>query len=123
MAADEAVAGEATELLQSLIRNKCVSDGTDSSGREARNSELLANYLSGAGIELERVESTPDRESLVARAGGSDPTAPRLCLWAPPTWYRSNVGAAMGDRRGPHQVAARYENGKDVKVVHRLAHC
>ena len=80
MAADQAVIGEATELLQSLIRNHCVNDGTAASGDEIRNSELLANYLSGGGIELERFESAPGRESLVARIDGSDPKAPTLCL-------------------------------------------
>ena len=105
MAADEAVIGEATELLQSLIRNHCVNDGTASSGDEIRNSELLAVYLSGAGIELERFESAPGRESLVARIDGSDPTAPSLCLMGhtdvvpvnPAGWHEDPFGGELID--------------------------
>ena len=36
MAAEEAVIDEATELLQTLIRNECVNDGTRGSGGEDR---------------------------------------------------------------------------------------
>ena len=105
MAADQAVIGEATELLQSLIRNHCVNDGTAASGDEIRNSELLANYLSGAGIELERFESAPGRESLVARIDGSDPTAPTLCLMGhtdvvpvnPAGWHEDPFGGELID--------------------------
>ena len=38
----EEFAGPTTELLQSLIRNECVNDGTPDSGDEIRNAELLA---------------------------------------------------------------------------------
>ena len=103
MAADEALIGEATELLQSLIRNHCVNDGTAASGDEIRNSGLLAHYLSGAGIELERFESAPGRESLVARIDGSDPTAPSLCLMGhtdvvpvnPAGWHEDPFGGDL----------------------------
>jgi acetylornithine deacetylase/succinyl-diaminopimelate desuccinylase-like protein len=105
VAADQAVIGEATELLQSLIRNHCVNDGTAASGDEIRNSELLANYLSGGGIELERFESAPGRESLVARIEGSDPTAPTLCLMGhtdvvpvnPAGWHEDPFGGELID--------------------------
>ena len=36
---------EVTELLQGLIRNRCVTDGSPESGGEARNADLLAAYL------------------------------------------------------------------------------
>ena len=36
---------ETTELLQALIRNQCVNDGTPDSGNETRNSDLLRTYL------------------------------------------------------------------------------
>jgi hypothetical protein len=42
--------GETTELLQALIRNQCVNDGTDASGHEKRNAELLQDYLGSAGL-------------------------------------------------------------------------
>lgn len=71
---------EATELLQALIRNACVNDGTLESGNEARSAEVLAAYLNGSGLDFERFEAAPRRTSLVARIEGSDPSAPTLCL-------------------------------------------
>jgi acetylornithine deacetylase/succinyl-diaminopimelate desuccinylase-like protein len=72
--------GAATDLLQELIRNECVNDGTPDSGQEVRNAELLERYLDGAGIACQRYESRPGRGSIVARVEGSDPAAPTLCL-------------------------------------------
>jgi acetylornithine deacetylase/succinyl-diaminopimelate desuccinylase-like protein len=72
--------GEATELLQALIRNQCVNDGTLDSGQEVRSADLLQTYLEGAGLDVERFESHPGRTSIVARIEGSDPSAPTLCL-------------------------------------------
>jgi acetylornithine deacetylase/succinyl-diaminopimelate desuccinylase-like protein len=74
------VVGEVTDLLQQLIRNACVNDGTKASGQESRNADLLASYLEGSGLEMERYTSAPGRKSLVARMEGSDPTAPSLML-------------------------------------------
>jgi acetylornithine deacetylase/succinyl-diaminopimelate desuccinylase-like protein len=74
-AVDETVA-----LLQTLIRNQCVNDGTPDSGGERRNADLLQTYLEGAGLEVERFTSRGDRTSVVARIEGTDPTAPKLCL-------------------------------------------
>jgi acetylornithine deacetylase/succinyl-diaminopimelate desuccinylase-like protein len=71
---------ECTELLQSLIRNACVNDGSIDSGGEFRSADLLATYLEGPGIDLQSFESAPGRSSLVARIEGSDPTAPTLLL-------------------------------------------
>lgn len=72
--------GATTELLQAMIRNECVNDGTDDSGHEVRNADLLSTYLEGAGIDVERFESRPGRASMVARIEGTDPSAPSLCL-------------------------------------------
>ena len=36
---------EVTDLLQHLIRNACVNDGTTESGNEARSVDLLQSYL------------------------------------------------------------------------------
>src|SRR3954451_5423039 len=72
--------GEATELLQSLIRNACVNDGTPASGEEVRNADLLQTYLEGSGLDVERFESIPGRASIVSRIEGTDPSAPTLCL-------------------------------------------
>jgi acetylornithine deacetylase/succinyl-diaminopimelate desuccinylase-like protein len=73
-------AGPTTELLQSLIRNECVNDGTPDSGDEGRNADLLEAYLEGGGLGVERFDSRPGRTSIVARIEGSDPNAPALCL-------------------------------------------
>jgi acetylornithine deacetylase/succinyl-diaminopimelate desuccinylase-like protein len=74
------VTGEVTELLQALIRNECVNDGTPDSGGEARSADLLEGYLSGAGLDIERYETHPGRSNLVARIEGRDPEAPTLLL-------------------------------------------
>jgi acetylornithine deacetylase/succinyl-diaminopimelate desuccinylase-like protein len=71
---------EVTELLQHLIRNACVNDGTDASGQEVRSADLLETYLEGSGVDLERYEPAPGRTSLIGRIEGSDPGAPTLLL-------------------------------------------
>ncbi len=77
---DRALLGETTELLQAMIRNACVNDGTPESGGEVRNADTLQHFLEGAGLDVERYESMPGRGSIVARIEGSDPDAPSLCL-------------------------------------------
>ena len=74
------VTGEVTELLQHLIRNGCVNDGSAESGHEVRSSDLLKSYLEGSGLDLEVYEPTPGRASLVARIEGRNPDAPSLLL-------------------------------------------
>ena len=49
--------GETTELLQALIRNECVNDGTPDSGGETRNADLLQTYLEGAGLAVRAASS------------------------------------------------------------------
>lgn len=71
---------ECTELLQVLIRNACVNDGTVGSGNESRSADVLADFLEGPGVEVERFEGAPGRASLVARIEGTDPDAPTLLL-------------------------------------------
>jgi acetylornithine deacetylase/succinyl-diaminopimelate desuccinylase-like protein len=74
--------GEVTDLLQHLIRNACVNDGTVASGHEDRSVDVLSSYLSTAvgGLDLEVYEPQPGRSSLVARIEGSDRAAPTLLL-------------------------------------------
>ncbi len=72
--------GETVELLQALIRNGCVNDGTPESGEEVRNADVLQTLIEGAGVEVERFEPTPGRVSIVGRIAGSDPDAKSLCL-------------------------------------------
>ena len=72
------VTGEVTDLVQRLIRNACVNDGTPASGNEVRSVDLLESYLHLPGTEMKRYEPLPGRASLVLRVEGSDPTAPSL---------------------------------------------
>jgi acetylornithine deacetylase/succinyl-diaminopimelate desuccinylase-like protein len=72
--------GDTVELLQTLIRNRCVNDGTPESGHESRNADVLQTCIEGQGVEIERWEPTPGRASFVARIPGRDPAAPSLCL-------------------------------------------
>ncbi|HWL42221.1 MAG TPA: M20/M25/M40 family metallo-hydrolase [Ilumatobacter sp.] len=72
--------GDTVALLQTLIRNECVNDGTPESGHETRNADVLQTYVEGVGVEIERWEPVPGRASFVARLPGTDPTAPSLCL-------------------------------------------
>ena len=71
---------ETVELLQALIRNQCVNDGTPTSGHEDRSARLLRDELEGTGVDLQTYEPTPGRTSLIARHPGTDPNAPALCL-------------------------------------------
>ena len=72
--------GETTEILQQLIRNECVNDGTVGSGHEVRSVDLLESYLRLPGVEIKRYEPQPGRASLVLRIEGSDPKARSLHL-------------------------------------------
>ncbi len=72
--------GETTELLQAMIRNQCVNDGTPESGHETRNADLLRNELENTSADLETLSILPGRDSLVARLPGTDPEAPALML-------------------------------------------
>ena len=78
----DALTGQTVELLQQVIRNRCVNDGTIASGQEVRTTDVLRAYLEGSGLDLEvyEPEGAPGRASLVARIEGSDPSAPTLCL-------------------------------------------
>jgi acetylornithine deacetylase/succinyl-diaminopimelate desuccinylase-like protein len=96
---------EVTDLLQHLIRNACVNDGTVESGHEVRNADLLASYLGTGGLDVERYEPAPGRTSLVARIEGSDPAAPSLLLMGhtdvvpanPDGWQRDPFGGDLVD--------------------------
>jgi acetylornithine deacetylase/succinyl-diaminopimelate desuccinylase-like protein len=99
------IVAEVTDLLQRLIRNGCINDGTADSGHEIRNAQLLADHLRGSGAELTTFESHPGRTSLLARIEGSDPSAPTLMLMghtdvvpvAPEGWQRDPLGGELVD--------------------------
>lgn len=101
----DALTGQTVELLQTLIRNECVNDGTAQSGNEIRSVDVLQSFLEGAGIAIQRYEPTPGRSSLVARIEGSDPAAPSVCLMGhtdvvpvdPQGWSRDPFGGELVD--------------------------
>ncbi len=103
----DALTGQTVELLQQMIRNQCVNDGTVASGQEVRTCDLLRTYLAGSGLDLEVYEpvAAPGRASLVARIEGSDPKAPTLCLMGhtdvvpvtPKNWTRDPFGGELVD--------------------------
>jgi acetylornithine deacetylase/succinyl-diaminopimelate desuccinylase-like protein len=103
----DVLTGETVELLQQMIRNRCVNDGTVISGQEVRNSNTLRDYLEGSGLDLEVYQPAhaPGRTSLVARIEGRDPTAPTLCLMGhtdvvpvnPKGWTRDPFGGELID--------------------------
>jgi len=64
-------------LLQTLIQNACVNDGTRDSGQEHRSVETLLEYFGVAG---EIFEPVPGRQSLIYRISGTDPDAPSLAF-------------------------------------------
>ena len=99
----EAATGPTTELLQALIRNECVNDGTPDSGDEVRNADLLQTYLEGAGLDVARFDSRPGRTSIVARIEGQ----------------RSRRPDAVPD--GPHRRRARQPRRVVARPVRRRA--
>ncbi|HEX9888724.1 MAG TPA: M20/M25/M40 family metallo-hydrolase, partial [Nitriliruptorales bacterium] len=96
---------EVTDILQHLIRNACVNDGTRSSGQEHRSVDVLRSYLEGSGCDIEVGGPVEGRPSLVARWPGTDPAAPSLMLMGhtdvvpvnPDTWKRDPFGAEVVD--------------------------
>jgi acetylornithine deacetylase/succinyl-diaminopimelate desuccinylase-like protein len=104
---NDVVTGQTVELLQTMIRNKCVNDGTVGSGQEVRTTDTLRTYLAGSGLDLEvyEPEGAPGRASLVARIEGTDPAAPTLCLMGhtdvvpvtPEHWTRDPFGGELVD--------------------------
>jgi acetylornithine deacetylase/succinyl-diaminopimelate desuccinylase-like protein len=96
---------ETVELLQAMIRNACVNDGTAESGHEVRSADVLQTYLEGGGVDVETFEPTPGRRSVVSRIEGTDPSAPTLLLMghtdvvpvSPAGWSRDPFGGELVD--------------------------
>lgn len=65
------------ELLQALIRNACVNDGSPSSGHEDRSVETLREFFGQPGEVRSLIEG---RGSVTYRVPGTDPNAPALML-------------------------------------------
>lgn len=99
----DSLTGQTVDLLQTLIRNECVNDGTAESGHESRSADVLQTYLEGPGISVQRFEPAPGRASLVARIEGSDADAPSVCIMGhtdvvpvdPDGWTRDPFGGEL----------------------------
>jgi acetylornithine deacetylase/succinyl-diaminopimelate desuccinylase-like protein len=99
----DTLTADTVELLQQLVRNACVNDGTESSGGESRNADVLQSLVEVTGVDIERWEPVPGRASFVARLPGRDPTAPSLCLMGhtdvvpvdPSGWDRDPFGGEL----------------------------
>jgi acetylornithine deacetylase/succinyl-diaminopimelate desuccinylase-like protein len=97
--------GEVTELLQALIRNQCVNDGSVESGYEVRSADVLTQVLDGPGLDLQTFEPEPGRTSVVARIEGTNPDAPSLLLMghtdvvpvSPERWKHDPFGGELID--------------------------
>ncbi len=68
------------ELLQALIRNQCVNDGTVNSGNESKNANTIEALFSSNNVEIEKISKVENRDNLIVRIPGSDPDAPTLLL-------------------------------------------
>jgi len=103
--ASPTLAEQTTELLQQLIRNRCVNDGTADSGHELRTVRTLQDFFEGSGLTGVVVEPHPERASLIVRIEGSDPSAPSLALVGhtdvvpvePAGWERDPFAAEIVD--------------------------
>jgi acetylornithine deacetylase/succinyl-diaminopimelate desuccinylase-like protein len=78
----DSVDGETAELLRTLIRNRCVNDGSPESGHEIRNVDVLRQVLDVPDIDLEvyAPEGLEHRPSLVARIEGHASDDKRMAL-------------------------------------------
>lgn len=93
------------EVLQTLIRNACVNDGSDDSGGESRSVDVLRALFDRRGCDVETYAPRAGRESLVVRISGSDPTAPALLLLghtdvvpvSPDGWTHDPFGGEIHD--------------------------
>ncbi|MEM7324980.1 MAG: M20/M25/M40 family metallo-hydrolase [Actinomycetota bacterium] len=101
----EQLTNETVELLQALIRNQCVNDGTPESGFEDRSARLLRDELESTGVDMQTYEPTPGRTSLICRWEGTDKNAPALCLMghtdvvpvSPDGWSQEPFGGELID--------------------------
>lgn len=105
MSVTPGLAEQTTELLQQLIRNAAVNDGTPDSGQEWRQVRTLQEFFAGSGLEGVVVEPHPGRQSLILRIEGADRSAPSLALVGhedvvpvePAGWERDPFGAEIVD--------------------------
>ena len=96
------MSSQVISLLQTLIQNACVNDGTRGSGDEHRSVATLREFF---GVEGEIFEPAPGRQSLIYRISGTDPEVPSLALVPhldvvpvdPNGWSQDPFGAEIVD--------------------------
>ncbi len=71
---------EVVDLCGDLIRFASVNDGTGRGPGERAAAEHVAGLLSDVGLEVEILESAPNRTSVIARMEGADPSRPALLM-------------------------------------------
>ena len=99
--------GETVELLQHLIRNRCVNDGTAGERGGAAQQRPPRGLPRGRRPRRRAVRAAPGRRSLVARIEGSDPDAPSVCLMghtdvvpvSPDGWHGTPSAASSSTAR------------------------
>ena len=47
---------QVVDLVRQMIRNRCVNDGSPTSGEEARNANLLESFLAGCFVDHDECE-------------------------------------------------------------------
>ncbi len=75
---EPALTGPTVEVLQAMIRNACVNDGTPISGQEVRNADVIDDLL--GDLHRQHYEPLPGRRSVLTTVEGSDPHAPTVLL-------------------------------------------
>ena len=107
---------EVTDLLQHLIRNECVNDGTDDSGNESRSVDLLRSISASTGLDVETYEATPRTWRTWSRASRALTRTRRRCLLMghtdvvpvnPDGWQRDPFGGELVDDEATAHVWGR----------------
>jgi hypothetical protein len=79
---------EVVDLLQHLIRNACVNDGTEASGHERANADILRAGLEGSGCDLKPTNRSPAVPRWSRALTDARPTLRRCATSATPTSCR-----------------------------------
>lgn len=93
---------EVIELLQTLIRNACVNDGTPEAGHEYRSVATIQDFMGTEGVIYEPITG---RQSVLYRVPGTEPGAPTLMMMGhtdvvpvnPDGWSRDPFEAEIAD--------------------------
>ena len=103
---DDDPTAEVVDILQHLIRNRCVNDGSPATGGEQRSVDVLTSVLPAGSFEVHHPPDRSDRASVVARLDGTDPTAPTLLLLGHTDVVPVNPSNWTGDPFGVLYVVA-----------------